>query len=575
MQPARRYQPDAIIQRLPAALANQIAAGEVVERPASIVKELIENALDAGASQIDVQIRAGGLQLIRISDNGYGIRGDELELAVCPHATSKISSLDDLEQIASLGFRGEALASISSVARLELESRFTDATEAWRLVCADSDHRQELLPSAHPPGTTVSVSELFYNTPARRRFLRSERTEYRYIEDMIKRMALSRFDVGFSLKHNQREIFRLPKADQASQQQRRVERLCGKSFLSHALHVDYAIDGMRLWGWLGSAEASRSQSDLQYVYVNGRSIRDKLINHALRQAYQQRIYPGRHPAYVLYLELDPYKLDVNVHPTKHEVRFRDTRLVHDFLAHAVNQALSGDAEPNDLPAPANTAFYKPAEGNVPDAWQINEAQGQRVSGLPRQAAGATTSVSTPTRRIAATVQERYLLIEDESGLLIIDGRAVRREQLWRQFTSALQQPPLAARPLLIPQSISVSQLAMQRIEQQQNLLADFGFDLSPVSDTAVIVRQVPVIAEQSDFKELLPSLFDAWLARDESKQQDALLGALVEVISDHQVWTEAARQRLVRDALQWQPQEQPSQYWLRCDAVSLRRMFED
>jgi len=570
MQPARRYQPDAIIQRLPAALANQIAAGEVVERPASIVKELIENALDAGASQIDVQIRAGGLQLIRISDNGYGIRGDELELAVCPHATSKISSLDDLEQIASLGFRGEALASISSVARLELESRFTDAAEAWRLVCADSDRRQALLPSAHPSGTTVSVSELFYNTPARRRFLRSERTEYRYIEDMIKRMALSRFEVGFSLKHNQREIFRLPKADQASQQQRRVERLCGKSFLSHALHVDYAIDGMRLWGWLGSAEASRSQSDLQYVYVNGRSIRDKLINHALRQAYQQRIYPGRHPAYVLYLELDPHKLDVNVHPTKHEVRFRDTRLVHDFLAHAVNQALSSDAEPIDLPPPANTAFYKPAEGNAPGSWQINEAQVQHVSGLPAHAAEAI-----PPHRIATTVQGRYLLVEDESGLLIIDGRAVRVEQLWRQLTSALQQPPLAARPLLIPQSISVSQQAMQRIEQQQDLLARFGFDLSPVSDTAVIVRQVPIIAEQSDFNLMLPALFEVWLAREELEQQDALLNALVEVISHYQIWTEADRQRLVRDALQWQTREQPARYWLRCDADRLRRMFED
>ncbi|MDY6981061.1 MAG: DNA mismatch repair endonuclease MutL, partial [Pseudomonadota bacterium] len=258
MQPARRYQPDAIIQRLPSTLANQIAAGEVVERPASIVKELVENALDAGASRIEVQIRNGGLEQIQVSDDGYGIRAEELELAVSPHATSKIARLDDLENLASLGFRGEALASIGSVARLVIDSRFSDADEAWRLSLTDRETGPQRGPVAHPEGTTVSVSELFYNTPARRRFLRTERTEYRYIEDMLKRLALSRFEVGFSLRHNQREVFRLPPATTAAQHARRVERLCGKAFYAQALHIDYSLDGLRLWGWLGRPEAARS-----------------------------------------------------------------------------------------------------------------------------------------------------------------------------------------------------------------------------------------------------------------------------------------------------------------------------
>lgn len=581
MQSARRYHPDAVIQRLPPILANQIAAGEVVERPASIVKELIENALDAGASQIDVQIRQGGLQQIRVSDNGFGIRGEELELAVSPHATSKVSSLEDLENIASLGFRGEALASISSVARLEIESRFGEAPEAWRLVCNDRAGANELLPSSHPSGTSVTVSELFYNTPARRRFLRSERTEYRYIEDMIKRMALSRFEVGFSLKHNQREIFRLARAGQTEQQQRRVERLCGKAFLSRALQVDYVIEGMRLWGWLGTAGAARSQSDLQYVYVNGRSIRDKLVSHALRQAYQQQIYPGRYPAYALFLELDSHKLDVNVHPTKHEVRFHEARLVHDFLVHVVSEALATEpvaAATPSLQTPATkNSFYTAAEGNIPERWQVDEADSRSTAKPASHAHDAETdarfSRDNLARQIMATGEGRYLVFEEGDELLIVDGRVVREEQLRRRMAEQLQQAALPARPVLIPLTLHLSESVVAGVEQQQTILSRFGFELTPVSASSVLLRKVPIVAGQADLQAMLPLLFDSWIQSMDAADEQVLLTMLAEAIARHEAWRDSDRQQLVQDALRWQNDEPSARFCLRWDAEMLARLF--
>ncbi|TDX99279.1 DNA mismatch repair endonuclease MutL [Thiohalophilus thiocyanatoxydans] len=570
MQTARRYQPDAIIQRLPSTLANQIAAGEVVERPASIVKELVENALDAGASRIEVQIRQGGLEAIRVSDDGYGIRPDELELAVSPHATSKIASLADLENIASLGFRGEALASIGSVARLTIESRVGEAGSGWRLSLNGREAPPELTPAAHPVGTSVSVSELFYNTPARRRFLRTERTEYRYIEDMLKRLALSRFEVGFTLIHNQREIFRLPPATQPAQRARRVERLCGKAFYRQAWALDFAQEGLRLSGWLGGPQAARAQADLQYVYVNGRSVRDKLINHALRQAYQPRLYPGRHPAWVLYLELDPLKLDVNVHPTKHEVRFHEARRIHDFLAHAVNEALERASPAADAaPAPAagtrakGDDFYTPAEGNIPASWQIREAaaHGSPIpagpeAGEPHEAAG--------DRNIVAALEGGYLVVAEEDGLLLVNGRAVRRAQLAEQLADTA---PLPARPLLIPQTLALSADAVQWLEQQEAWLASRGFDLAALSETAVRVRQIPVLAAQTELSAMLPEFIAA------ARAGEPLAGALARAISDHQTWNAAEQQALVRDALRWQAQAQPARYWTRWDGRMLQGLF--
>ena len=335
------------IQILPARLANQIAAGEVVERPASVVKELVENSIDAGATRIDIDIEKGGSRLIRIRDNGKGIAKDELGLALSRHATSKIASLDDLEAIVSLGFRGEALASISSVSRLTLTSRTEDQTEAWSAYAEGRDMEVQLRPAAHPVGTTLEVLDLFFNTPARRKFLRTEKTEFTHIDELIKRIALSRFDVAITLRHNGKLVRQYRIADNTLQQERRLAAACGPAFLQHALVVELAHGDLKLSGWICSPQGARSQNDIQYCYVNGRMMKDKLINHAIRQAYESSLRSEQYAAYVLYIEVDPHQVDVNVHPAKHEVRFHQARLVHDFIYQTLQSALQQAADVDD------------------------------------------------------------------------------------------------------------------------------------------------------------------------------------------------------------------------------------
>ncbi|MDX1433964.1 MAG: DNA mismatch repair endonuclease MutL, partial [Gammaproteobacteria bacterium] len=331
---------------LPRQLANQIAAGEVVERPASVVKELVENSLDAGATRIEVEAEQGGVRLVRVRDDGHGLSREELALALARHATSKIRSLADLHGVLSLGFRGEALPSIASVSRLELASARAGEDGGWRLGVDGGEAAEPAAPVPHGAGTTVTVRDLFYNTPARRKFLRTERTELRHLEDVLKRAALSRFDTAFSLRHNARQVFAVPRADDEAARTRRVARLCGGGFVEHALAVDFESHGLRLWGWIGAPGYSRASTDLQHLFVNGRMVLDPMLRHAVRQACHELVPAGRHPAYVLYLELAPEAVDVNVHPTKHEVRFRDARSVHDFVVRCLRNALGG------APAPA-------------------------------------------------------------------------------------------------------------------------------------------------------------------------------------------------------------------------------
>ncbi len=328
------------IQILPARLANQIAAGEVVERPASVVKELVENSLDAGANRVEIDIEKGGSRLIRIRDNGSGIRKDELGLALSRHATSKIATLDDLEAIDSLGFRGEALASISSVSRLTLTSRTADQTEAWTAYAEGRDMNVQLKPAAHPVGTTLEVHDLFFNTPARRKFLRTDKTEFGHIDELLKRIALSRFDTTIILRHNGKVVRQYRPASTDSQTERRLAAVCGSPFLQHALEVEMAHGDLKLRGWVCSPEGARSQNDIQYCYVNGRMMKDKLINHAIRQGYENRLQGDQYAAYVLFIEVDAHQVDVNVHPAKHEVRFHQARLVHDFIFQTVFDALN-------------------------------------------------------------------------------------------------------------------------------------------------------------------------------------------------------------------------------------------
>lgn len=363
------------IQVLPARLANQIAAGEVVERPASVIKELVENALDAGATLIDIEVQKGGSKLIRIRDNGSGIAKDELALALSRHATSKVSNFDDLENITSLGFRGEALASISSVSRLQLTSKPAAQSEAWQAYAEGRDMEVKIIPAAHPDGTTIEVSDLFFNTPARRKFMRSEKTEFYHIDEVIKRIALSRFDVQFSLTHNGKSVRHLRRAMSDQEKDRRIGQICAKGVIDNMVRLSCDYDGVNLSGWVALPQGCRNQNDVQYSYVNGRMMRDKLINHAIRQAYGSMLHDQQYPTYVLYLTLDPRQIDVNVHPAKHEVRFHQARLVHDFIVQALEQAVT--AQSSLIPEVEQSAAPVPAP-------QMNNQYAQQTAQLPQQ-----------------------------------------------------------------------------------------------------------------------------------------------------------------------------------------------
>ncbi|MCG6228261.1 DNA mismatch repair endonuclease MutL [Vibrio furnissii] len=367
------------IRILPARLANQIAAGEVVERPASVVKELVENSLDSGATRIDIDIEKGGAKLIRIRDNGCGIDKDELGLALSRHATSKIHTLDDLEAIISLGFRGEALASISSVSRLTLTSRTATQEEAWSAYSEGRDMQVQLQPAAHPIGTTVEVLDLFFNTPARRKFLRTEKTEFTHIDELLKRIALSRFDVTFNLRHNGKLVRQYRAAKTEIQLEKRIAAVCGSAFVRNMLKIELAHQGLKLHGWITTPDGARQQSDLQYCYVNGRMMRDKLINHAIRQSYETSLRPDQFATYVLFIELDPHQVDVNVHPAKHEVRFHQARLVHDFIYQALSSALA-ESQHIDAPAHNESAFHYHDESEQTSA--ISERVTQAVESTP-------------------------------------------------------------------------------------------------------------------------------------------------------------------------------------------------
>lgn len=378
------------IKILPARLANQIAAGEVVERPASVVKELVENSLDSGATRIDIDIEKGGAKMIRVRDNGKGIVKDELALALSRHATSKIHTLDDLEAIVSLGFRGEALASISSVARLTMTSRPATQDQAWAAHSEGRDMQVKLQPAAHPIGTSVEVLDLFFNTPARRKFLRTEKTEFTHIDELLKRIALSRFDVTINLRHNGKMIRQYRAAKTEVQAEKRIAAVCGNPFVRHMLKIELEHQGLKLHGWITTPEGARQQSDLQYCYVNGRMMRDKLINHAIRQSYETSLRPDQFATYVLFIELDPHQVDVNVHPAKHEVRFHQARLVHDFIYQALSDGLAQSKQIDAAPI-NQSAFH-----------QSEDPSYQQDSSVPE--GEETTSFSAPESNVPAHLE---------------------------------------------------------------------------------------------------------------------------------------------------------------------------
>ena len=564
------------IEILSPRLANQIAAGEVVERPASVIKELVENSLDSGANRIDVEIEQGGVKLMRVRDNGSGIIKDDLAMALSRHATSKIHNLDELEAVASLGFRGEALASIASVSRLLLTSKPAEQSEAWQVNTHGKDMSTELLPAAHTDGTSVEVRDLFFNTPARRKFLRTEKTEFNHLEEVIKRQALGRFDVSFSLRHNNRTIHSLRAATSQAEQERRVAQLLSPDFMQNALVINAEAAGLRLTGWVGLPTFSRSMPDMQYFFVNGRVVKDKVIGHAVKQAYRDVLYHGRHPCFVLYLSLEPSGVDVNVHPTKHEVRFRDQRLVHDFLFRQLHRALA-DVRPDSQPDPVALAPQRPqvsgleagefggqqrmdmspgssrASSAYPPAGQTSSSPDASVAdqmafyqALQRPAEPGAAPVSAlqsqPSRQAlpetdddvpplgfaVAQLKGIYILSESQAGMIIVDMHAAHERITYERMKVQYDQQGIQAQPVLVPQKLSVSEREADAAEEFSALLDRFGLVVERIGPESLIVRQTPVFLQQAEIEPLVRSVLADFLEHETS---DAIIARRDEILS--------------------------------------------
>ncbi len=520
------------IRQLPPQLVDQIAAGEVVERPASVIKELVENSLDAGATRIELQIEGGGLRLCQVRDDGCGVAREELALALSRHATSKIASLDDLERVATLGFRGEALPSIASVSRLALSSRAQGAESAWRIE-SDGGRLSAPVPAAHPPGTTVAVRDLFYNTPARRRFMRSERTEFSHVDRVARRLALSRFEAGFSLSHDGRALFELRPAHDPAQRRERLAVVCGETFAAHVMEIEYAAAGLSLSGWLGLPTFSRAQPDLQYFFVNGRLIRDRLVTHALRQAYADVLFHGRHPAYVLYLDMDPALVDVNAHPAKHELRFRDARSIHGFLYQVVERALAGTtpAAAGRAPAPATPGFGLDLQQGM--SLSVGEPRADVASAPERRAilAAAATQGETPPLGFAlAQLGGIYILAQNRDGLVVVDMHAAHERVLYERLKATLGGSEAPGQPLLVPLSIHVSTAEAELAESYAPELARLGFELDRRGPDVLLVRQVPVLLAAADaealMRDILADLAEQGASRRLEERHNAVLATM-------------------------------------------------
>jgi len=536
------------IQQMPNQLINQIAAGEVVERPASVVKELLENSIDASSTKIDIDIEQGGSKLIRIRDNGHGIHKDDLALALSRHATSKIRNLDDLEHVKSLGFRGEALPSIASISRMSITSRQQDG-EGFKVQGQD-EQSAELSPAAHSDGTTIEVRDLFYNVPARRKFLRTEKTEFNHLEDVVKRIALSHFDVGITLNHNQRVIKQWRAADNRTEMEQRIAEVCGKAFIEQSQFMEFEAAGLKMYGWIALPSFSRSQADMQFFFVNGRIIRDKLVTHAVRQAYQDVLYHGRHPAYVLYLELDPALVDVNAHPTKHEVRFRESRMVHDFLFRGIHKALA-DVRPADVNGLVGEVTGISMQSSQSLPFSSATASGHSMGGTesygsaPRQGsmslqveeqiqAYTNLSRSLPTNESQSVAQAHedipplgfavaqlhgvFILSQTAKGMVVVDMHAAHERITYERLKQAMDEGTVASQPLLVPIGMNLSEKEATLAEEQAALFNELGFELDRTSPESIRIRQIPVILARADAESLVRDVLSDLLSYGSSER---------------------------------------------------------
>lgn len=582
------------IQRLPELLINQIAAGEVVERPASVLKELLENSLDAGAHAIEVQLLQGGVKQIRIADDGCGIPRDELALALERHATSKIGSLDDLEQVATMGFRGEALAAIAAVARVSITSRALGAPHAWRVLAGES----EPAPAALNGGTVVDVSDVYWNVPARRKFLKSEGTEFGHCDEAFRRIALARPDVAFQLQHNGRVGLRLAPGDLT----RRAGDLLGEDFLHHARAVEVEAAGLRLTGFAALPAYARASRDAQFFFVNGRFVRDKLIQHALREAYADILHGAHHPTYALFLELDPAGVDVNVHPAKTEVRFRDSRAIHQFVYHGVTRALAAPLAAA-APAPSTSSVEAPlsAYARPPEQSRLNIAEPRAAYGQPdftratpfvpaayasalgRPAPAPTQDVpdDAPLGYALAQLLGVYVLAQNANGLVLVDMHAAHERILYEKLKTVLNGAPSTQR-LLIPAVFSVSAKEMACAESQHEALAQMGFEISPAGPGELAVRSVPTLLARADIvalcRALLAELVDFPASDIITERRNELLATLAchGAVRAHRLLTLPEMNALLRDMEATERADQCNHgrpTWVQLSMTDLDRLF--
>ncbi len=574
------------IRRLDTVLVDQIAAGEVIERPASVAKELLENALDAGARQVRVDVDRGGIGLLRVLDDGAGIPAAELPLALARHATSKIATLDDLERIGSLGFRGEALPSIASVSRLKLTSRPAGAREATSIESAEG-RVGKLKPAAHPQGTTVEVRDLFHRVPARRKFLRAEATEFQHVQRTVTRLALSRFDVAFTLTHNRREQFALAAAAGRLEQEARIARLVGADFIENSRHLVHEHAGMTLSGWIGLPSQSRAQPDRQYLFVNGRMVRDRLLASAVRLGYRDVSHGGRHPAWILYLTIDPAQVDVNAHPQKLELRFRDGRGVHDFLFRTVERALAEAGTGSDAAspvaassllaggyadrefAPGALALGEPAPGHAP--WQAGAG-----------VAAAPATVDAPLGQAVAQLHGIYVVAQTPEGMVLVDMHAAHERVLYERLKSALVAGHGARQALLVPAVVETTEPDAALAERHGDELAAAGLVVDRIGPSTLAIREVPpVLAGQDVAGVLRDALADLGhqgsTHRIEERQHELLANiACRSAVRAHRLLTIPEMNALLRDMERTERSGQCSHgrpTWTRVTLAELDRMF--
>ncbi len=562
------------IRQLPQELVNQIAAGEVIERPASVVKELVENSLDAGARRIEIDIEDGGARLIRVRDDGAGIAAEELPLAVSPHATSKIASLEDLERVRTLGFRGEALPSIASVSRFALVSRAREADSAAR-VEIEGGKTSPVRPAQHPVGTTIEVRDLFHNVPARRKFLRAERTEFGHIDELVKALALAWPDIEFRLSHNGKPSRLLRPADSAAALTARLSEVLGEEFPARSLLIDHSAAGLRLHGWVGLPTASRSQADQQYFHVNGRLVRDRVVTHAVRQAYADVLFHGRHPAYVLFLELDPAIVDVNVHPAKSEVRFRESRLVHDFLYRTLNDALAETragsvtsviAGTSPVEAIAHASGATHASSASASAWREQAGLGlgvreprvdylamlsgdaevgyvdqRRIVDFAQIAASssAANSAALPDENVhplgyaLAQLAGIYVLAENANGLILVDMHAAHERITYEKLKGAQACDGIRAQLLLVPLTLAVSAREAATVEEHPDQLAALGFEIVRSGPQSVTIKRYPGLLDGADVSGLVRDVLADLVAHGSSRRLEEAHNDILSTMACH------------------------------------------